>query len=462
MSGKAERAAGEPLDLSANVTGDAWQVSTNVIGLGEGTRNLAHDAVVAMELQLLGKGWPTGAPLGTLPEVRKSLDLGRPACREAMTILEARGLVDIRCGPGGGLFVSAPMLEDVAGAVLMYLAASGKTQDSILDFRLIVWRMIVDAAFRRPELAVAMPAETGEWGFAVDLAERVGNPAMALAARLAEMLVRACNGSAAPGDDDALASALAAGSAERARDRLEQLAGTRDLAEPLTALEAFEHSLSRAGRKSAMTLAARMTRDLVRDPGVLESEWETALRLGYTGDVVRQARRILQDFDMVRCQRGRKGASWEAPAGPSGIIRLLAPCLAGVGTSEDDNAEMARYLACSAPALAARRADRRQIVANMRAPEANASELAEMMRMENGLLEASGNPLLAIFVRSLALVDACAKRRPMIAPSPSVIAGFNDRLLDAIEAGDAAAAEALALGKAQALAGWAEPDLPPA
>ena len=68
--------------------------------------SLAHEAVLDMEMGLLRQGWPVGQSLGALPDVRKRLGLGRPAFREAVTILEARGLLDVRRGPGGGLFVA--------------------------------------------------------------------------------------------------------------------------------------------------------------------------------------------------------------------------------------------------------------------------------------------------------------------------------------------------------------------
>ena len=94
-----------------------------------------------------------------------------------------------------------------------------------------------------------------------------------------------------------------------------------------------------------------MTREMIHRPEKLEAEWQTADRLGYSDSVVRQARRILQDFGVVRCQRGRKGALWGAPASPAGVIRLLAPCLIASGTSAPDIAETANMLACNGRAL---------------------------------------------------------------------------------------------------------------
>src|SRR5690606_23733862 len=102
--------------------------------------SLAHEAVLSLEMELLRQGLPVGQSLGALPEVQKRLGLGRPASREAVTMLEARGLLDVRPGPGGGLFVAAPALEDVASLLLMHLALTRETYACIEEFRLLVWR----------------------------------------------------------------------------------------------------------------------------------------------------------------------------------------------------------------------------------------------------------------------------------------------------------------------------------
>ena len=138
------------LSFSLGKVSDAAQRLTSCItGAEDPTGNLAHQAVSAVERHLLQRGWPVGEALGALPDVQKGLGLGRPACREAMIILEARGLLDIRRGPGGGLFVAAPTAEDVVGAMLMYLTISGVGRDCIQEFRLLVWRMVIEAAIDR-------------------------------------------------------------------------------------------------------------------------------------------------------------------------------------------------------------------------------------------------------------------------------------------------------------------------
>jgi DNA-binding FadR family transcriptional regulator len=405
--------------------------------------SMAHEAVLGMEMAMLRQGWPVGRSLGTLPDVRRQLRLGRPAFRETVMILESRGLLDVRRGPGGGLFVGAPGLEDVANAVLMYLALAGETRACIEEFRLLVWRMVVNAAIRR---GVPPPSGPGSalWGFAVDLAERSGNRTMGLLARLAEMLVRFCLGAEAPARDRELELAIQQGDLVKAYTCLDLLTGPVSQDAPVIALEIATRGFSLSGRKSAMAMAVRMARELGGRPAAREAEWETAERLGYSDGVVRQARRILQDFGIVRCRQGRKGAALAPSVAPTGVIRLLAPCIAASAASVLDNREAIFFLISCAPVLAARRVtydDRASV-----RPFASSSILDafEALTLENLLLELSGNPLLAIVVRSLGLATVFVAGDRLAPPDCYDVIATNRRILQAIEAGDVRTAGVLA------------------
>lgn len=419
------------------------QISGCMLGEVE-PASLAHEAVLDMEMGLLRQGWPVGQSLGALPDVRKRLGLGRPAFREAVTILEARGLLDVRRGPGGGLFVAAPALEDVAGAVLMHLALAGESHACIEQFRLLVWRMIVSVAIERRVLLSSDSVQTREWGFAADLAQQAGKTTMALLARLAEMLVRTSHGTEAPAYDRALAGAIAQGDPGKALERLDELAGPVNQNSAIVALELAERAFSLSGRKSAMALAARMTRELSGRPGTQEAEWETAERLGYTDGVVRQARRILQDFGIVRCHQGRKGAELAPPAAPTGVIRLLAPCLVASATLALDIREAITFLMCSAPVLAAKRARDANGPSASAAVSSSGTDAFEALALENLLLELSGNPLLAIIVRSLGLANIFVTSEPLVPPDRWDVMAINRRILQAVEARDVASAGVLA------------------
>ncbi len=411
--------------------------------------SLAHEAVLYMEMDLLRQGWPVGQSLGALPQLQKRLGLGRPASREAVTILEARGLLDVRRGPGGGLFVAAPALEDVAGAALMYLALNGGTHACIVEFRLLVWRMVVTAAVQRRAAPPAWHGAISEWGLAVELAERAGNRTMGHLAQLAEILVRISSSGAVPPRSKPLETAIGQGNLSDALKHLDALLGPVSEDAPVVALGVPERGFSLAGRKSAMALAARLARELGAHTGTQEAEWETADRLGYTDAAVRQARRILQDFGIVRCRRGRKGTELAPPAPPTGVIRLLAACLVASAGSPKDLREAIHALISSAPALAARRVKATGLPPSVPSSPATGPDAFELLTLENRLLDLTGNPLLAIIVRSLGLANIFVEREPPTPLHLSDVMGLNRRILRAIESGDVTTADILATAKLQ-------------
>jgi DNA-binding FadR family transcriptional regulator len=352
---------------------------------------LAHEAVANIELQLLQRGWPVGEALGSIPDFQRMLGLGRPACHEAIIILEARGFLDVRRGRKGGLFVAAPTPEVVVGAMLMYLAVSGASAECIREFRLLVWRMVVQAAIERDVADFDAASGAGRRGFAFELALRIGNPAMALAAQIGELLVHTCEGRHAPARDAMLEAAIKMRDVSAAFRRLETLAGPMDLASPILALETLEHWFAGCERRLAMSLSARMTREMIRHPDTAEAEWETADRLGYSDLVVRQARRILQDFGIARCRKGSKGALRAAPAGPAGVVRQLTPCLMASGMTAQDGAELSGFFAT-----------------------------------DDHLLELGGNPIVAIMARSLGLAKF-PRERPIGLPLRRQVVVANHR-----------------------------------
>jgi len=419
------------------------RISTCMIGAPV-PASLAHQAVIGMEMSLLRQGWPVGRALGALPDVRKQLGLGRPAFREAITVLEARGLLDVRRGPGGGLFVGAPALEDVVGAVLMYLALAGETAACIVEFRLVVWRMVVSAAIQR---GVVPSAHGDPRGFAIDLAERTRNPTMVLLVQLVDMLVRTTACGDAPDSNAALDAAIRAGDLGAAHAQLDELVGPIAADAPIIALDFAERAFSLSGRKSAMALAARLTHELSDRSATQEAEWQTAERLGYTDAVVRQARRILQDFGLVRCRQGRRGAELAPPTAPTGVIRLLAPCLMASAMSPLDEREAISFLLGYAPVLAVRRGTAGGAAPVVRSIPLPGPDAFEVLTLENHLLEMSGNSLLAIVVRSLGVANILAAGDPLPPEDVREVDEINRSLLQAIERGDAAAVDTLTRAK---------------
>ena len=59
-----------------------------------------------IEAEILGEGIPPGERLGTKEELRQRFGVAVATVNEAVRLLETRGLIEARPGPGGGVFVA--------------------------------------------------------------------------------------------------------------------------------------------------------------------------------------------------------------------------------------------------------------------------------------------------------------------------------------------------------------------
>lgn len=75
---------------------------------GSPPRTRAESLAARMEEQILREGMAPGDWAGTLDEVRAQTGMARATVSEAVRILRDRGILEIRPGRGGGLFIAAP------------------------------------------------------------------------------------------------------------------------------------------------------------------------------------------------------------------------------------------------------------------------------------------------------------------------------------------------------------------
>lgn len=61
-----------------------------------------------LEQEIVDKGLPSGERLGTKEEIRGRFGYAVATVNEALRLLETRGLIEARPGPGGGMFVASP------------------------------------------------------------------------------------------------------------------------------------------------------------------------------------------------------------------------------------------------------------------------------------------------------------------------------------------------------------------
>src|SRR6266545_1910401 len=85
---------------------------------------LAATTATRIVQEVVSRGWPVGAVLGSEPELLERYGVSRAVFREAVRLVEHRQVARMRRGPRGGLVVTSPTLESVIdpGAVYLFYA----------------------------------------------------------------------------------------------------------------------------------------------------------------------------------------------------------------------------------------------------------------------------------------------------------------------------------------------------
>ncbi|HEX7162617.1 MAG TPA: FCD domain-containing protein [Trebonia sp.] len=87
---------------------------------------------------IVGRGMRPGDRLPTEAEMVADYVVGRATLREALRVLEAQGVVEVRVGAGGGAFVARPDTGRLARMLSLLLRMSDVTLREVLDARLII------------------------------------------------------------------------------------------------------------------------------------------------------------------------------------------------------------------------------------------------------------------------------------------------------------------------------------
>src|SRR3954453_9706329 len=96
---------------------------------------LAAQVARRIEAEIVRRGWPVGASLGSEPELQGRHGVSRSVLREAVRLLEHRQVARMRRGPNGGLFVVAPDAGPAARAMVIYLEYLGTSVDDLMQAR---------------------------------------------------------------------------------------------------------------------------------------------------------------------------------------------------------------------------------------------------------------------------------------------------------------------------------------
>jgi DNA-binding FadR family transcriptional regulator len=84
---------------------------------------------------IIERGWPVGAVLGSEDELLARYGVGRPVLRQAVRVLEHQSVAAMRRGPGGGLVVVEPDADSVTEAIALYLEYRDVSPSFVFDAR---------------------------------------------------------------------------------------------------------------------------------------------------------------------------------------------------------------------------------------------------------------------------------------------------------------------------------------
>lgn len=94
-------------------------------------KKLAQRLAEQIEKDIVGAGWPVGRSLGREADLLARYPVSRAVLREAIAIVEQDGIVQMRRGVRGGLFVMAPAEQTVVLALRNFLEAVGVDIDEL-------------------------------------------------------------------------------------------------------------------------------------------------------------------------------------------------------------------------------------------------------------------------------------------------------------------------------------------
>jgi DNA-binding FadR family transcriptional regulator len=148
-----------------------------------------------IEREILDSGAAPGVHLGGELDLIERYGCSRAVFREAVRLLERHGIVEMRRGVGGGLFIRKPDPDSVANAMAVYLDFNGVQPEQLEEARRAIEtvcveslsRDISDDAVDRLRLFLVEEqnrVEAGEMNrmhdFHILVAELTGNPALHL------------------------------------------------------------------------------------------------------------------------------------------------------------------------------------------------------------------------------------------------------------------------------------------
>ncbi|HXC60180.1 MAG TPA: GntR family transcriptional regulator [Steroidobacteraceae bacterium] len=317
---------------------------------GETDARLTEELARRIEDDIAVLGPAPGASLGSLRQLSERYQAGRSVTREAVGLLERRGLGRLRPGPCGGFILARPQPETTGVALAEHFLSMGLTHLQLQDAR--------------------------------------------------EALQRITQGNA----PDPVSTLLM-----RCLDAVQVgLGGERDAAlRPETELR------QSPGGTRAASIARRLATEIQRTGGAgvrLGSEWDLCERFGASRLTLRQAIRLLQDSGLVECRRGRGNGLVIRDRRASGSIRLMLAYLISEKLDPITAGTILFQLNAYVPALAVSRAtleQRQQLELSLSRLEGSDSfDRYELLGLVHLVSRLADSPVIDLFSRCLAAYEA--------------------------------------------------------
>jgi len=391
-----------------------------------------------------------GESIGREQDIANRFGIGRSLAREAVRILERRGLGKPRPGPSGGFIVGTLSHETPGWAIADYFRLVGFRQRQLLDAREAVDMLAVRLAVEHPKTGNptaglfvhdSKPDDSLESELKAALAFRNqfaclgGNQAVILFVdalneltldlfrpesrntqaasafrRSEQRCQRAVIDAIEKTDADAAAAAMQKSSVAFARILNEQFhAGRADLS-----------SVAPTAGTSPRSRASQVAQLLANDAAIalsvgksrLGSEWDLCERHSVSRLVLRQAVRILEDGGVVESKRGRgRGLMIRAPH-QAWVVRQVTSHLVRKGFDDVSPRKLLCLLNAAFPVLAASRAndDERAVVRDkiFHLRQADQIERLEYLHFLRHLTILADSPIVDLL--SLCLVAYTARK----------------------------------------------------
>jgi DNA-binding FadR family transcriptional regulator len=117
-------------------------------GLRDSRLSRAEALARELEDQISSGTLATGERLGTKEDLRQHFNVAVATVNEAIKLLDTRGLVEVRSGPGGGVFVAAPGARMRQGPLIMGFKWAEATVADYQEVRTALEPLVVGHAAR--------------------------------------------------------------------------------------------------------------------------------------------------------------------------------------------------------------------------------------------------------------------------------------------------------------------------